>query len=297
MTLIRRCTGNPPRTALPKGAIDTQVHLYLPGFPARPGGPPLPAGDLPGPDQYRSVMRWLGIGRVVITQGNAHQTDNANLLACLREMGDIARGVAVITPETPAAEMEALAAAGVVGARIMDLPGGAVGLDRLEAIDARAADIGWMLAIQFNGSALPDLAPRLARLRSRWVLDHHGKFLDGAGPAHLDALRRLIDGGRTWFKLAGCYEASRLGPPDYADVAAISRAIAAHAPERIVWGTNWPHNLIRTTEAYPDDARLADTVLGWLPDAAALGRALVTNPEELYGFPPSSDPSPAEATP
>ncbi len=77
--LVRTLSGIPPRTVLPKGTVDTQMHMYLPGFPAQPGGPDLPAGSLPTPDQYRQVMGWLGIDRVVITQGNAHQRDNGNL--------------------------------------------------------------------------------------------------------------------------------------------------------------------------------------------------------------------------
>lgn len=282
----RTYSGKAPKTALPAGTIDTQMHMYLPGFPALAGGPGLPPGPLPGPADYRRTMAWLGIDRVVITQGNAHQFDNGCLLACLAEMEGIARGVAVITGNTQDAEMERLADAGVVGARIMDLPGGALGLNGLEAVDARASAFGWMMAVQFDGSHILEHEARLAGLGSRWVLDHHGKFFAGATPSspQVDAVKRLIDKGNCWFKFAGCYESSRTGGPDYDDIAAVAREIAAHAPERIVWGTNWPHNIARTTGDYPDDAALADTVLGWFPDAAGRGLALVDNAESLYGF-------------
>ncbi|MEI4474245.1 amidohydrolase family protein [Frigidibacter sp. MR17.24] len=284
--MIRKLSGEPPKLVLPKGTIDTQMHMYLPGHPARPGGPGLPPDPLPDAEAYRQVMAWLGIDRVVITQGNAHQADNANLLACLAEMGAVARGVAVITDATPAAEMTRLADAGVVGARIMDLPGGALGLSGLETVDAMAADAGWMMAVQFDGNRILELEPRLAALKSRWVFDHHGKFFAGAGPAEVAAVKRLVDAGRCWFKFAGVYESSRLGGPEYADVAEVAREMAAHAPERIVWGTNWPHNLARTAADYPCDAALADTVLGWLPGDRARRLALVDNPQELFGFPP-----------
>ncbi|MCF3638840.1 amidohydrolase family protein [Rhizobium sp. TRM95111] len=286
--LVRPVAGRTPTIRLPRGAVDAQIHMYLPGFPALPGGPPLPAGDLPDADQYRRVMAWLGIDRVIITQGNAHQRDNENLLACLAAMGDVARGVAVIDEDTAEEEMDLLAGAGVVGARIMDLPGGAVGLADLEAVDARAAARGWMLAVQFDGSHILEHEARLRALRSRWVLDHHGKFFSGAdpdGPA-IAAVKRLIDDGRCWFKFAGVYESSKSGGPDYADIARAARAVAVHAPERIVWGTNWPHNLAKTSEDYPDDADLTDTVLGWLPDEAARRLALVDNPERLFALPP-----------
>ena len=285
--LVRPLAGRPPHVTLPKGTIDSQMHAYLPGFPALAGGPPLPAGNLPTPAQYRQLMQWLGIDRVVITQGNSHQRDNTNLLACLADMGDVARGVAVIDAETTDAELDALAKAGVVGARIMDLPGGAVGLDALEAVDARASARGWMLAIQFDGSDILTHEARLAQLKSRWVFDHHGKFFSGVTPdsPEIAALKRLIDGGSCWFKFAGCYESSKSGGPEFADIAAVARAIADHAPERIVWGTNWPHNLAREQDQYPDDAALTDTVLGWLADSNARKLALVDNPEALYGFP------------
>ncbi len=284
----RPLSGRVPAIRLPKGAVDTQMHMYLPGFAAQPGGPPLPGGALPDAGQYRRVMAWLGIDRVIITQGNAHQRDNSNLLACIAEMGPIARGVAAVGAEEPDSALDRLAEGGVVGARIMDLPGGAVGLDALEAVDDRAAARGWMLAVQFDGSHILEHEARLRILKSRWVLDHHGKFFAGATPdsPQVAAVKRLIDRGNCWFKFAGVYESSRSGGPDYEDVAAVARVIAAHAPDRIVWGTNWPHNLARTTADYPDDAALTDTVLGWLPDEGARRLALVDNPERLFGLQP-----------
>ena len=86
----RRYRGIKPKTVLPKGAVDTQVHMYLPGFPSKSGGPPLPDG-MPGPMEYSQVMEWLGIDRIVVTQANAHQKDNRNICALLEEMGEIAR--------------------------------------------------------------------------------------------------------------------------------------------------------------------------------------------------------------
>lgn len=281
--MIRKLTGAPPANPFPRGAVDTQMHMYLPGFPALPGGPGLPQGDLPDAAAYRQVMDWMGIDRVIITQGNAHQRDNGNLLACLAEMGDCAWGVAVITPQTTAAEVSALADRRIRGARIMDLPGGAVGLEHLEAVDALAHEADWMLAIQFDGSDLLQHLPRLQRLRSRWVFDHHGKFFSGAGEAEIGALLQLIDRGNLWFKFAGVYESSR-EPWPYADVAALSRRIAAHAPERIVWGTNWPHNGVKSAADYPDEVELAELSLGWLPENARR-RVLVENPIELYRLP------------
>ncbi|MBT9384385.1 amidohydrolase family protein [Pseudooceanicola sp. CBS1P-1] len=283
----RPVTGPAPRIALPKGAVDCQCHVYLPGFPALPGGPSNPAPPLPDPDMYRQLMGWLGIARTIVTQGNAQQADNSNLLASLNNLGEIARGVAVITPETTDREMLRLSDAGVVGARLMDLPGGAIGLSALEETDSRTAAHGWVLAVQFDGSDILEHEARLSRLKSRWILDHHGKFFRGALPEgpEIAAVKRLVDRGSCWFKLAGCYESSLSGGPDYADIAAVTREMASHAPERLIWGTNWPHNLAKTEADYPDDRSLTDTVLGWL-DADQRELALVRNPEALFGLPP-----------
>lgn len=288
MTLIRPLTGEKPKIILPKGAIDTQMHAYLPGFPSVEGGPPLPLGDLPTPDQYRQFMDWIGIDRVIVTQGNAHQFDNANLVACLEDFGDIAHGIASVDARTSEAQLDALANAGVIGLRVMDLPGGAAGLDKLEEIDAIAYARGWMLAVQFDGSHILDHEAKLSKIRSRWVLDHHGKFFCGVTPdsPQVSTARRLIDGGRCWFKFAGAYESSKTGAPDFADVGEVARSIATHAPERIVWGSNWPHNLARNQADYPDDAQLTDTVLGWFADDRRRRLALVDNPEELFGLMP-----------
>ncbi|MEO4040373.1 amidohydrolase family protein [Hoeflea sp. CAU 1731] len=282
--LERILSGEKPATVMPAGATDTQTHMFLPNYEAQPGGPPLPSG-CPGPTEYRRVMNWLGVERVVITQGNAHQRDNANLLACLEEMGSIARGVVAIGPHTDAEALKRFHEAGVRGARIMDLPGGAVGLETLEDMEKTVQPFEWRLAVQFDGSQILDHFDRLAALRCNWILDHHGKFFEGVEPGdkNFDALRRLIDGGNCWFKLAGCYESSLAGGPHYEDIGRVASAIAEHAPDRVIWGTNWPHNLIRETKDYPNDARLLDTVLGWIPKRHHQA-ILVDSPAFLFDF-------------
>ncbi len=283
--LERKFTGIKPTLQLPSGAIDTQLHLYLEGYPAREGGPPLPVG-LPGPADYRKVMDWLGIERLVITQGNAHQLDNDCLVACLQEFGASARGIAAINGATDDKTMRTLSQAGVSGARVMDLPGGAVNLPELEAVDARAAAFNWCIAVQFDGNTLLQHESRLRALKSRYIFDHHGKFFSGVTPdsAEIDALKRLLDTGNCWFKFAGCYESSQTGGPDYSDIGAVAREIVRYAPQRIIWGTNWPHNMAQTTEDYPDDAALLDLLLDWVPDEADRQLIFVDNPAELFGF-------------
>ena len=285
----RPSAGRPPSRAMPKGAVDAQTHMYLDRFAPPEGAPMRPAPPMPTPAEYRKVMAWLGVERVVVTQGNAHGTDNANLLACLAQMGPAARGVAVVAPGTPEAELEHLAAAGVRGLRIMDLWGGALGLDRLAEVDAMAADLGWTLAVQFDGAKILDHMGLLQGLRSRWILDHHGKFLGAPAAAEsveADAILHLLDRGNCWFKLSAAYESSRTGAPDYADVGALTRRVAAYAPERLVWGTNWPHNAVQAGARYPDDAALLDLAMDWAGSDRARRLMLVENPAKLFDFPP-----------
>ncbi len=281
----RILTGPPPRTAMPPGATDSHIHVYLPGFPAAEGFVPLPPAA-PGIGEYEQVMDRLGIERVVVVQGNAHGFSNDNVVAALAALGDRARGVGVVTAGTTDAEMERLHAAGMRGARIMNIAG-ATGMDRLEEVNARTHAFGWSLIVQFDGAEILDRMPQLEAIRGDWVLDHHGKFLShmpAPDAPEVDAILRLIDRGNCHFKLAGGYESSRTGGPDFEDVAAISRRILAHASERAVWGSNWPHNGVTREEDYPDDAALLDTVLGWAPDDRARQQILVETPARLYGF-------------
>ncbi len=281
----RKLTGAPPRLSAPKGMIDTQMHLYLPEFPPHPERLPMPEG-VPGPYEYFQVMNWVGIERFVVTQGMTYQNDNTCLVEILRRLGPMARGIASIPTDASEADMQYLCDAGVVGTRINELPGGGVGLSGLAAVDERAHDNGWCVAVQFDGSDILDHEAKLQALRSRYIIDHHGKFFCGVTPndPRVDAVKRLIDRGNCWFKFAACYESSKSGPPDYADVGAVAKEIAAHAPDRIIWGTNWPHNMAKTTEDYPDDAGMLDLLLDWIPNDEDRYKALVSNPEDLFGF-------------
>lgn len=284
MTLERKLTGRPSQIKLPAGIIDTQNHIYDNRFAGHPDGPAVPQG-CPNTQDYLQMAKWLGIERTVITIGNAHQTDNESLLAVIAELGDMARGVAAITADTSDAEMTRLMDGGIVGARIMDLPGGAVKFDQLLAVDALTAPRGLMIAVQFDGNTLLEKAPDLHKVTSNYVIDHHAKFfkpVDPKGP-EVDEIKRLIDKGNCYFKFAACYESSTAGAPGYDDVAAVAREIAAYAPDRIIWGTNWPHNAATRTEDYPDEMELLEVALSWIAPADH-AKVLVTNPERLFGF-------------
>ncbi|MFG6179469.1 amidohydrolase family protein [Halomonas sp. THAF12] len=279
----RPLDGSAPRLEAPPGATDCHIHLYLPGHRAQPGGPAIP--ELATVEDYRRVQRRLGLERVVVTQSNAYQHDNAALLEALDALGtESARGVAAVTPDTSPRDLETWHARGVRGARIMQLPGGAVTIEQMPEVERLIRPLGWHLMVQFNGRHLDQHRDALRRLEGDYIIDHIGKFMDpvAADDPRVDEILRLLDRGNAWFKICAGYEASLEGGPNYGDVGAIARRVIAHAPERILWGSNWPHVGVPRSQ-YPDDAEQLDVLLEWAsPDARR--KILVDNPAALYGF-------------
>ena len=262
-------------------ACDCHMHVYAPGYPLAPTAtfqpPHAPASA------SRAVQERLGSGRVVVVQPTGYGFDNRCTLAAVAELGRGARGIAVVRPDTPEAQLQELHAAGIRGVRYMMLPGGVLPWDGLEQAAARIAPFGWNINLQLDGRTLPQHEEMLRRLPCRLVIDHVAKFLGPVTPqdAAFASLRRLLDGGNCWIKLSAPYESSRSGPPAYADVAELVRVLASDYPERGLWASNWPHpNVVPT----PSDT----TLLGWaLPlfgGRATQQRILVENPAEVYGF-------------
>ncbi len=268
-----------PTTKLPEGAWDCHLHIFPPNFPSVGSGPSVPPGTVALED-YRAVMDRLGIERALVVQPNAYQANNEALVSTLDALGDGARGVAAVAPGTPMAELERLHAAGVRGARIMDLGGGAVPLRQLPEVAAMISPLGWRLVVQFDGSAIREHEAMLSAIEGEWVLDHHGKFLSGIGEGDIETVKRLMDSGCV-MKFAAPYEWSAAGEPGFEDVAEISRTFVAHRPDRVIWGSNWPH-LLNAPGDKPDDAALLDTVAGWIPPEHHEA-VFVTTPERLFG--------------
>ena len=271
-----------PELKAPPGACDTHIHIFGPerDYPIRSANafPPPPNSSV---TDYRSLQERLGLGRVVVVQPAAYADDNSCTVDALEALGDRARGVAVVAPRVDDAELRRLTDASVCGLRFFMLTGGALGWDVLEAMAARVASFGWHIQLQLDGRDLDRHEAMLMRLPGTLVIDHVGKFLEPDHPG-FQTLLRLVDGGNCWVKLSAPYETSKLGPPHYADVGKLGKALLAAAPERMVWASNWPHPSAQ--DHLPDDAVLLDVLLDWIPDAATRHRVLVDNPAELYGF-------------
>lgn len=261
-------------------ACDCHIHIYGP-TDRYPAVGPVPAGATVA--EYRAVQARLGLERVVVVQPSVYGTDNRCTLDAVRALGAGARCVVVVPPEASDADLAALDRAGARGLRFHMLPGGTLRWDDLEPLAARVAALGWHVQLQMPGSGLATVAARVKALPLPVVIDHIGRF-EGGTSVNSPAFRTLQDllaTGRAWVKLSAPYWSSPAGDP-YDDVAPLVQELAAIAPERLVFATNWPHPSIERTK--PDDQRLRDLILQWLPDAATRQAVLVDNPTRLYAL-------------
>jgi D-galactarolactone isomerase len=274
-----------PKLKAPPGACDCHMHIYdAERFPAmRPGSRLQTQARV---QDYRLLQRRIGTTRTVIVTPAAYVTDNRVTLDAIAELGAAnARGVAVVHPGVTDAELKSLAESGIRGIRftVFDPNTAAVSIDMMEPLAKRVADLGWHVQIHMRADQIAENAALLERLAATVVFDHMGRLPQ---PAPLDhpaykIIRTMLDKGRTWVKLSGAYMDTNSGAPTYADKLAVAQAYLAAAPERMVWGSDWPHP---TERDKPDDATLFDLLTEWAPDAALRQRILVSNPEALYGF-------------
>lgn len=274
-----------PERVLPPLACDSHMHIFDPRFAPSPHWKRRPP-DAPVA-AYRLLQQRLGTSRTVVVTPSTYGIDNTCTLDALDQFGGSARGVAVVAHDVPDAELDRLAARRVRGLRVNFVSPqswGETTQDMLTTLARKAARLGWHIQIFVHPGQLVALAPVLATLPVPLVVDHLARIAPVEGPssAAYGVLRWLLDGGNTWVKLSGAYMCSTVHGPSYADTLPLGRALAQVAPERLVWGSDWPH----TTEppGTVNDADLMDLLQVWAGSEAAMDRILVDNPAQLYGF-------------
>jgi predicted TIM-barrel fold metal-dependent hydrolase len=271
-----------PKTKAPALATDCHHHIYDARFPADPTATLRP-GDATVAD-YRLLQARLGTTRNVIVQPSTYGIDNRLLVEALGQFGARARGVAVVNSEVTDAELKQLHDAGVRGIRFNLAQKGATTVEMIDPLAKRVAVLGWH--VQINAPADTILAAKdvWERLPCPVVFDHlaHVPEPDGVHHPVFALVSGLLQQGKAWVKLSGAYADTKLGPPRYADSSAVAKAYVKEAPERLVWGSDWPHPTERETK--PDDALLFDLLAAWAPDRKIRTRILVDNPTKLYGF-------------
>ena len=206
------------------------------------------------------------------------------MLDVLTEHRDRLRGVAVVAPEVADAELARLADAGVVGLRLNTISGGGFGFDRIDRYAAICAEMGWHLQLLTNTRRLESVATRIANLRVPVVVDHLGdvEVAEGQDQAGWKLLVDLVLDG-VWTKLSGAFRLS--DRPGYADTVPFARELVNAAPDRCVWGSDWPH--VGFWGRMPNVGELLDLLADWVPDPATREAVLTTNAHRLYGFPGS----------
>ena len=283
MTPVPNSSGTTrPRTRAPQHACDSHIHIYDPRFPMK--SPELRAVANASVNEYRLLQERNGTSRVVIVQPAAYGTDNAVTLDAVAQLGqENARGVAVIHPGVTDTELVAMNKGGIRFSQ-HDPRTAVTTADMIEPLAVRVHRLGWHVQLHLRADQIVEMAEVIARLPATLVFDHMGRMPQPEGIRHpaFDIVRRFLDGGRAWVKLSGPYLDTKAGAPRYEDVMPVARALAEHAPQRCVWGTDWPHPTEPNVK--PDDAALFDLLQAWAPDENARHGILVANPAALYGF-------------
>jgi predicted TIM-barrel fold metal-dependent hydrolase len=284
---------------LPAGSCDCHTHIF--GDPRRF---PFATGRVYTPEpasvaEMRALHRALHMDRVVIVQPSVYGTDNACTLDAVQRLGSRARAVAVIDEHTPPTALDALHAAGVRGIRLNLATSGqtdpVAARDRLQRAVEQLKGRGWHIQMYTGMAMIEAIRDQLAAAPIPIVFDHFGgaQAALGTGQPGFDALLGLVRSGKVYVKISGAYRSSN-AKPDYADVAPLAKALIAANPQRILWGSDWPHpdSAIvagrKATDIAPllpiDDGRVLNQLPVWAPDATLRKTILVDNPARLYGF-------------
>jgi len=285
--------------SIPSGACDCHTHIFGDprAFPFAPGRTYTP--ELASVGELRALHRALKMERVVVVQPSVYGTDNTCTLDAVRSLGERARGVAVIDETTRESMLDLMERRGIRGVRVNLETSGETDPEaaraRLRATIARVKPRGWHVQLYARLSVIEAVGDDIRASDVPIVIDHFGAADASLGVAQagFQTLVGLVQSGKVYVKISGAYRCSTNGP-DYPDVAPLARALVAANPQRIVWGTDWPHpDTSRVpgrapTDVSPlkaiDDGRLLNQLAVWVPDAATRKVILVENPRRLYAF-------------
>jgi 2-pyrone-4,6-dicarboxylate lactonase len=290
---IRQClppnrTPRPPQTSLPRGAIDTHVHVFDGRYPMAPTrGYDPPESTL---HDLRHLHATLGIDRVVLTQPSVYATDNAAILEAAEvlnsETPGRAKAVIAVSIDVTDDELAALHERGARGVRLnTDNAGGMpIAPGDVAVLAERIAPLGWHIEFLFPGRDIEGLAPVLSDLGVPVSIGHfaYQRAVDGVAAPGFRTLLDLVRAGNTWVKISGANRVSATDLPPYDDVEPMVWALLDAGPGRIMWGTDWPHP--NKYEVNPNDGDLVDALGRWIPDPGLMRAVAVDTPAAFYGF-------------
>lgn len=272
-----------PRTKAPVDACDCHHHIYDSRYPWAPEAI-LKPGDA-SISEYRKLQARIGTTRNVIVQPSSYGVDNRLLVASIAAFGDRARGVAVVNAKVTDAELQAFHAAGVRGIRFNLAPPGTTTLEMLAPLAKRIADRGWHVQLNAPARYLLENKDVWFDLPVPVVFDHLGRVPQPGALQNptFAMVRELLQRDKAYVKLSGFYNESVVGGPSYSDSVALARVYAREAPDRVLWGSDWPHPT-EHNKVIPNDAVLLDAMARAVSDTATLKKVLVDNPAKLYQF-------------
>lgn len=275
----------PPKLVVaPPGACDTHIHLFGPRarYSFAPDSPYISREALP--ETFFALQERLGLSTGVLVSPGGYGCNPTFLSDVLALHGHRLRGIALLREDTPAAEFARLTALGVKGLRMFSAGRGAHLPQLSEAMARRAYDHGWHVQFYPHGADIVDYAERLLALPNTIVLDHFASIPAAGGPDQkaVTTVLRMLDTGRVWLKLSGPMRCTAEDYP-YRSVTPLAHVFVKHAPERLVWGSDWPH-VNMDGRNMPNDGDLLDLLAEWVPDTTLRNRILVQNANALYGF-------------
>jgi len=272
-----------PSLVLPPKAVDAHAHVFGPATQY-----PYAANRLYTPppvllQDYLAMHRAVGFERGVLVQTGLYGNDNSFIVDAIKAHPTRLRGIALIGEAITDAELRHLAEAGIRGFRVNRTAKTGLSFDVARGLAERVAAFGWHVQFLLDVEDHPDLDTLLGSFATEVVIDHMGRPdpRRGVDAPGFQALIRLLRSGRGWAKLSAPYRTSQQEPP-YDDMTPFAQALVAAAPDRLVWGSDWPHVLLERT--MPNDGDLVDQIAVWVPDAEVRRRILVDNAERLYGF-------------
>ena len=274
-----------PVLTLPAGACDAHCHVFGPAakYPYSEMRAYTPE-DAPV-ERLEALHDMLGISKAVYVQASCHGFDNSAMLDAIARRPADRRGVCIVPADIDQVELAHLDRRGVRGARLnfMARLSAMPSLDAATHLAERIAGLGWHLVLHFDPEMLPELSDWLGALPLPVVIDHMGRLSasDTDGP-EMKTLLRLLENEKVWCKISGAERSSVTGPP-WRDVLPIAHAILKVAPQRVLWGTDWPHPVL--DREMPDDGKLVDLIADLIPSREVQQQVLVENPKRLYGFP------------
>ena len=276
---------NTPALSVPANACDCHLHIYDAKFAQTADAAALQA--LATVTEYRLLQKRLGTSRAVVVTPRNYGVENDVTLDAIAQLGSkFTRGVAVLRTDVTDATLKALHAGGIRGVRfsLYTPKNAAASFEMVEPLAARIAKLGWHLQLHWTADQIVEHESMLKRLPTQIVFDHMTRLPQPLGIQHpaVKIVEYLLAQGRTWIKLSGAYLDSQVGEAgQFLDIDPVARHWIATAPQRLVWGSDWPH----PTEANkPNDANMMDMLTRWTSDRSVIEQILVSNPAALYGF-------------